>query len=226
MWCGIIKSNNVRMVENMNEKEFLIKQQKESIQRLASVRRTWFLWIWLGYSGFIFWLFLNLTEISGWGWLTTAIISLILGIICYGVNALIWSNCCRDINSALNYVEYIEKRMKQSDSQDNQTPEKEEQALPEKYLKRGYDELQLEHIKEALHTYRLTEDDIDYFLEIKDEPHLLLPYGINLEFEIEDYKEEIAREKAVEETLKSINNYKTNETANSLIKEESEKDDD
>lgn len=77
LWCGIIKPNNVRMVENMNEKDFLAKQQKESIKRLKSIRRTWFLWIWLGYSGFIFWLFLNLTEISGWGWLATAIISLI-----------------------------------------------------------------------------------------------------------------------------------------------------
>lgn len=131
-----------------------------------------------------------------------------LGIICYGVNAFIWSNCCRDINSALDYVECVEKRIKQPNLHDNQIPLKEEHDLPEKYLNRGYDEFQLEYIKEALYTHGLTENDVDYFLELRDEPYLLLPYSINLEFEIEDYKEDIARKKAAEETFGVIDNKK------------------
>lgn len=94
--------------------------------------------------------------------------SLALGLFFYGINAVVWSNCVRDINSSLSYVECLEKQLKQSETKQESTIVKEEHRLPNKYLNRGYDEIQIEYIKEALYVNGLTEKDVDYFLSLKD----------------------------------------------------------
>ena len=52
--------------------------------------------------------------------------------------------------------------------------------MDEKYLNRGYSEEQLHHIWKAQHERGLTDEDIDYFLSIEDDPMLLPFYATGL----------------------------------------------
>ena len=113
-----------------------MQQLKGANQRLKSVRRTWFLWIWLGYSALIFFLLFTFTDTNKSDWLSLislyavlGLASLALGLFFYGVNALVWSNCVRDINSSLSYVEYLEKQLKQSETKQVPAIVKEEPRL-------------------------------------------------------------------------------------------------
>ena len=164
--------------------------------------------IWLGYSVLIFSLFTIFIENNKSDWLSLlafwaefGLVSLVLGLFFYGVNVLVWTFYTQDINSTLSYVEYLEKQLNQHKLNKETAVIKTEHHLPEKYLNRGYDELQIEYIKEALCVNGLTENDIDYFLSLKDDPNLLSMFSCHLKVEVEDYIEEFAREKVAKDVL-------------------------
>ena len=192
----------------MESKNQLIQQLEEANRRLKSVRRTWFLLIWLGYSVLIFSLFTIFIENNKSDWLSLlafgaefGLVSLVLGLFFYGINVLVWTFCTKDINSSLCYVEYLEKQLNQPKLNKETAVIKTEHHLPGKYLNRGYDEFQIEYIKEALYVNGLTENDVDHFLSLKDDPNLLSIFSCHLKAEVENYIEEFAREKVSKEVL-------------------------
>lgn len=182
----------------MEEREKINKKRENAIKRLTSVRKTWFFYIWLGYSCIIFALFYNLLESSKDGWWIIAIISIILGIVCYVINAFVWSHCCEDINNAKKYVEYLDKELVKLNTKDNYSSKTIEQPLPEKYLNCGFTESQLNDIRWALFENNMSEEDIDAFFSEGGEPRLLIAYCVHFKSAIELS----ARPDAIKETLR------------------------
>lgn len=191
------------------KKDMLAKQLTELDKHLEVKKLKWNMGIFLGYSIGVFILFLigiesifdNITYILGF-----LLVSLFLGGVCYWLNALVWITCCNSINETKNLKNKLEKKweelIKEEQISDDVQSAK-TQIIPGKYLKRGYNEFQIEYIKEAFQKYGLTEADIDYFLSLKDEPELLMEYHYELKYEMEIYMEEVGRQKAAEEVFKT-----------------------
>jgi hypothetical protein len=196
------------------KKEALAKQLIELDKYLESKKLKWNLGIFAGYTIGIFILFLfgvesifdNILHV-----LVLLLASAFLGGICYWINALVWITCCNSINETTKYKNKLEKEWDELNKQEElnattyDTSRQNDHPIPEKYLNRGYNEFQIEYIREALYEYQLTKNDIDYFLSLKDEPKLLMEYHFQLQYEIETYLEEEARERATKEVFKAHN---------------------
>ena len=195
-----------------NKKEVLAKKLEEVDKHLEKKRLKWNLGIFAGYSLAISILMtilvINTVDSVILTWILSLIPSIFLGGVCYGINSLVWTNCCWSIRDTLDYQKQLEKEWKELVAQEEKSNCASNidifsnQTLPNKYLNRGYDEFQIEYIREVINKYGLSEKDIDYFLSLRNEPILLMEYFLHLKYEIEDYIEDVAREKAAKEVLR------------------------
>ena len=195
-----------------NKKEALAKRLAEVDKHLEQKRLKWNLGIFAGYSLAISILItisvLNTVDSVIFAWVYSLIPSILLGGLCYWINSLVWTNCCWSIRDTLDYQKQLEKEWKELVAQEeksncaNNIDVSSNQTVPNKYLNRGYDEFQIEYIREAIYKYGLCEKDIDYFLSLRNEPILLMEYSLHLKYEIEDYIEDVARDKAAKEVLR------------------------
>ena len=102
----------------MDEKKTLALRIAAVEKQLAKQRRNWFLGIWLGYSAVIFMfgqatrdidniLEFILTDTIAFIELLT--LSLIIGIVCWFINACIWTAACNSIRDTVSVYERLVK---------------------------------------------------------------------------------------------------------------------
>lgn len=195
-----------------DKKEALAKRLAEVDKNLEKKRLKWNLGIFVGYSLtisiLITILVLNTVDSVILTWIYSLVPSIFLGGVCYWLNSLIWTNCCWSIRDTLDYQKKLEKEWNELISQEekdngvNNVDALVNKTIPSKYLNREYDEFQIKYIKEAIYKYGLSEKDIDYFLSLRDDPILLMEYSLHLKYEVDDYIEQVAREKAASEVLR------------------------
>lgn len=103
----------------MDEKKALALRLIELEKYLEKKRRNWFLGIWLGYSAFIFICFqvradvVNILEFiltDTIAFIQLLALSLIIGLVCWFINACIWSPCCNSIRDTTELMKDLEKR--------------------------------------------------------------------------------------------------------------------
>lgn len=90
----------------MEEKKALARRIKELEKYLEKQRRKWFLGIWLGYSAIAFWLIFDTTA----KFFESLIASAAIGLLCWLVNAIVWSNFCTSIRDTTDAIKNLEKR--------------------------------------------------------------------------------------------------------------------
>ena len=97
----------------MSEKiEALAKRIASLDKHLKVIRTKWNLGIIGLYSAITF-LVLRICDADSLtsilAWIGTVLASLFLGLVCYVINAVIWTNFCRSINETLDYKKKLEK---------------------------------------------------------------------------------------------------------------------
>ena len=94
----------------MNEKQKLYQQIKEYKKHLGKLRLKWFISIWLGYSAVILYVlcphgFSNIVDFA-----KNLFVALVLGVLGYYVNLIVWSNCYGSLRDGTKYLEELEKK--------------------------------------------------------------------------------------------------------------------
>ena len=78
--------------------------------RLAIKRRNWFLGIWAGYSVLSFillrWINQGSEQLLG-----TVLAAIVLGLLLWYVNSIVWTNACADIDRTRRHLEKMEKEI-------------------------------------------------------------------------------------------------------------------
>lgn len=90
----------------MTEKDKLNIQLTQAVHNYKVVKRVWFLWIWLGYSFLISALFITILDAKLNDWLFYIALSLVLGLVFYLINELVWTERSKDINQAKKTFDY------------------------------------------------------------------------------------------------------------------------
>lgn len=117
----------------MEEREALAQRLKEVEKHLKKERRSWFLGIWLVYSLIACYLLTITSEVDNvfdllidnpLEFFGLLIVSAVLGLVSWWLNAFIWTNCCRSIGDTVRAYkklenEYNKEKTKGSEKNDS-----------------------------------------------------------------------------------------------------------